>query len=75
VKLWADNIATYRADTAKKQEVGRADLEKQGVKFVDVSQAELDATHAEYVKVQDKAVAEAHISPKLVELVMADVGV
>jgi len=26
------------------------------------------------VKVQDKAVEEAHISPKLVELVMADVS-
>jgi len=34
----------------------------------------LDATHAALVKVQDKAVAEAHISPKLVELVMADVS-
>jgi TRAP-type transport system periplasmic protein len=75
VKLWADNIATYRANTAKQQASGRAALEKQGVKFVDVSQAELDAIHTEYVKVQDKAVAEAHISPKLVELVMADVGV
>ncbi len=32
------------------------------------------ATHAEMLKVQDKAVADAHISPKLVELVMADVG-
>ncbi len=52
----------------------RAALEKQGVKFVDVPQAELDAVHAELLKVQDKAVEEAHISPKLVELVMADVG-
>jgi TRAP-type C4-dicarboxylate transport system substrate-binding protein len=71
-KLWADNIAGYRANTAKSQENGRAALEKQGVVFVDVPQAELDKIHAEYVKVQDKAVAEAHISPKLVELIMAD---
>jgi TRAP-type transport system periplasmic protein len=74
VKLWADNIATYRVNTAKLQESGRAALEKQGVKFADVPQAELDAVHAELLKVQDKAVEEAHISPKLVELVMADVG-
>jgi C4-dicarboxylate-binding protein DctP len=74
VKLWSDNIATYRANTAKQQLSGRAALEKQGVRFVDVPQAELDKTHAELVKVQDKAVEEAHISPKLVELVMADVG-
>ena len=53
---------------------GRAALEKQGVKFVDVPQADLDATRARLLKAQDKAVEEAHISPKLVELVMADVG-
>ena len=60
--------------TAKLQESGRAALEKLGVKFVDVPQADLDATHAALLKVQDKAVEEAHISPKLVELVMQDVG-
>ena len=38
-------------------------------------QAELDAIHAKMVKEQDKAVADAHISPELVKLVMADVGV
>jgi TRAP-type C4-dicarboxylate transport system substrate-binding protein len=73
VKLWQDNIAAYRENTAKLQESGRAALEKQGVKFVDVPQADLDATRTELVKVQEKAVEEAHISPKLVELVMADV--
>lgn len=72
--LWHDNMATYRANTAKSQQNGRAALEKQGVKFVDVPQSELDKIHADLVKVQDKAVAEAHISPKLVELVMADVS-
>jgi C4-dicarboxylate-binding protein DctP len=73
-KLWQDNIATYRVNTAKLQENARGALEKQGVKFVAVPQADLDATHAELVKVQNKAVEEAHISPKLVELIMADVG-
>jgi hypothetical protein len=42
---------------------------------VDVSQAELDTVHAKIVQEQDKAVADAHISPELVKLVMADVGV
>jgi len=73
-KLWADNIGAYRDNTAKSQENGRAALEKQGVKFIDIPQAELDKVRAEYVKVQPKAVEEAHISPKLVELVMAEVG-
>jgi TRAP-type transport system periplasmic protein len=74
VKLWHDNIAEYRANTAKLQKSARGALEKQGVKFADVPQADLDATHAELVKVQAKAVEEAHISPKLVELIMTDVG-
>jgi TRAP-type C4-dicarboxylate transport system substrate-binding protein len=74
LQLWADNIATYRANTAKLQQNARTALEQQGVKFTDVPQAELDATHAALLKVQDKAVADAHISPKLVDLVMADVG-
>jgi TRAP-type C4-dicarboxylate transport system substrate-binding protein len=73
-QLWAENIPTYRANTAKSQAAARGVLEKQGVVFVDVPQSELDRVHADMLKVQDKAVADAHITPKLVELVMADVG-
>jgi TRAP-type C4-dicarboxylate transport system substrate-binding protein len=73
-QLWAENIPTYRANTAKSQAAARGVLEKQGVVFVDVPQAELDRVHADMLKVQEKAVADAHITPKLVELVMADVG-
>jgi C4-dicarboxylate-binding protein DctP len=73
-KLWADNLPTWRANTAKAQEHGREELTHHGVTFVDVSQAELDATHAKMVKEQSKAVEDAHISPQLVKLVMADVG-
>jgi TRAP-type transport system periplasmic protein len=73
-RIWVDNIGTYRANTAKSQEDGRAALEKQGVTFVDVPQTELDKIHLEILKVQDKAVEEAHISPKLVELIMADLA-
>jgi TRAP-type transport system periplasmic protein len=73
-KLWADSIAGYRANTAKAQANGRAELEKQGVTFTDVPQAELDALHAKMLKEQDKAAEDAHISAKLVQLVLADVG-
>ena len=73
-QLWAENIPTYRANTAKSQAAARGVLEKQGIVFVDVPQAELDRVHADMLKMQDKAVADAHITPKLVELVMADVG-
>jgi C4-dicarboxylate-binding protein DctP len=74
-KLWTDNIGTYRATCAQMQAHARELLTTQGVSFVDVPQSELDSVHAAMLKVQDQAVADAHISPKLVELVMADVGV
>ena len=73
-RLWAGNIAGYRANTARAQENGKAQLQKQGVSFVDLPQAELDATRAKMLKEQDKAAEDARISPKLVQLVMADVG-
>ena len=74
LKLWDENLPKWRENTLKLQANARGILEKQGVTFVDVPQAELDRVHADMVKVQDKAVADAHISPKLAELIMADVG-
>jgi len=58
----------------KSQEDGLAALVTQGVKVVHVPQPELDAVHAKMLKEQDKAVDDAHISPELVKLIMADVG-
>lgn len=75
LKLWAENLPTWRDNTAKSQEHARGELVKQGVTIIDVPQAELDAGHAKMLKEQDKAAADAHISPEVVKLVMADVGV
>jgi C4-dicarboxylate-binding protein DctP len=75
LKIWSDNLPTWRSNTAAAQKHGREELMTHGVTFVDVPQAELDAVHAKLLKEQDKAVADAHISPELVKLVMADVGV
>jgi len=75
LSLWAENLPTWRTNTAQSQERARAALEQHGVTFVDVPQSDLDAIHAKMVPVQGKAVQDAHISPKLVELVMADIGV
>ncbi len=72
--VWADNIGAYRANAAKNQADSRATLTKQGVVFVDVPTAELDATRAKMVAQQNDVVASAHFSPELVKLVMADVG-
>jgi len=74
LKLWAENLPTWRENTAKSQAHGREELKTHGVVFADVSQAERDATRAKLVKEQDKAVADAHISPQLVKLVMTDTG-
>ncbi|HUN42935.1 MAG TPA: TRAP transporter substrate-binding protein DctP [Acetobacteraceae bacterium] len=74
LQLWAENLPTWRQNTAKSQLNGRAELQTHGVTFVDVPQTELDAVHAKMVKEQAKAVADAQISPELVKLVMADVG-
>jgi C4-dicarboxylate-binding protein DctP len=73
-KLWVDNLPAYRENTAKAQHEGRLALAKQGVTFVDVSQAERDAVRKKMLPDQDKAAAGAHMSPELVKLVMADVG-
>ena len=72
--IWSKNLPTWRANTAKAQQHGREELQKHGVTFVDVPQPELDAVHAKMLKEQSKAVQDAHISPKLAELVMADIG-
>src|SRR5208337_2182118 len=69
LKLWADNLPTWRENTAKSQLRARDELSQHGVTFVDVPQAERDAMRAKMVKDQDKVVAEAHISPELVKLV------
>ena len=74
-KLWADNLPTWRENTAASQTRARDALTEHGVSMVDGPQAELDAVHAKMLKEQDKVVADSHISPELVKLVMTDVGV
>jgi len=73
-KLWADNIAGYRANCAKAQANARSELEKQGVTFTDVGQAELDDVRGKMTKELDKVAGDAKMSTKLLQLVMADVG-
>jgi TRAP-type C4-dicarboxylate transport system substrate-binding protein len=73
--LWSENLPIWRENTAKAQQNGRDELAKYGVTFVDVPPAVRVATRAKMLKQQDQAVAAAHISPKLVKLVTADVGV
>ena len=74
LKVWAENLPAWRANTAKSQQNARDELAKHGVAFTDVPQADLDAVHAKMLGQQAKAISDAHISPELVKLVMAEVG-
>jgi len=74
LKLWADNLPTYRTNTANAQAAGREALAKAGVVFVDVPKTDLDATRQKMLAEQDKVAADAHMSPELLKMVMTDVG-
>lgn len=74
LQLWSENLPTYRTNTAKAQEEGRKTLESHEVAFTDVPQDELAKVRAKMLPEQDKAAADAHMSPDLVKLVMQDVG-
>ncbi|MBV9827075.1 MAG: TRAP transporter substrate-binding protein DctP [Alphaproteobacteria bacterium] len=73
-QLWKDSLPGYRENTAKAQQGGREALTKAGVTFVDVPQADLDATRKKMLAEQEKVAADSHMSPELVKLVMADVS-
>lgn len=74
LKLWTENLPTFRSNTAKAQDDGKNALAQHGVAFVDVPQEERDSVRKKMLAEQDKAAADAHMSPDLVKLVMADVG-
>ena len=76
LKLWADDLPAWRADSAKAQQGARGERMQHGVTFVDVPQADLDAALRRMVEGAGyRPLQDAHISPELVKLVMADVGV
>jgi C4-dicarboxylate-binding protein DctP len=75
LKLWAENLPTYRDSALKSQARAREELASHNVAFVDVPQAELDQVRATMLAGQDKAAAAAHISENVVKQVMADIGV
>jgi C4-dicarboxylate-binding protein DctP len=74
LEIWAKNLPQWRENTAKAQDNGLVELQKHGVQVATVPQAERDAVRAKMLKDQAKIVKDAHMSPKLAELVMADIG-
>ena len=74
LRLWHEHLPAYRALAAGSQQKARGALARQGVGFVDVSQAERDAVRAKMMPLQAKAAANAHMSPALVKQVMTEIG-
>ena len=67
--IWAENIATYSADSFTSQASARKTLEANGVKFTDPSAAVLFDTRKRMVAEQDGMIREANLSPEIVRLV------
>ena len=74
LQLWHEHLPAYRALAGHSQQAARGALARQGVGFVDVSQAERDAVRAKMMPLQAKAAASAHMSPALVKQVMTAIG-
>ncbi len=72
--VWADNIATYRANMAQRQIAARKELEEHGVKFLDPTPAQIAEVRKRMLAEQDQLAKQIKVSPEMVKLVMADVG-
>jgi C4-dicarboxylate-binding protein DctP len=69
--LWAENIATYRANTAASQTRARGVLATHGIKIVDPSDAQIAADRTRMMPEQEQVAKQLHISPDLVKLLDA----
>jgi C4-dicarboxylate-binding protein DctP len=69
--LWAENIATYRTNTAASQTRARGVLESHGIKIVDPPEAQIAADRTRMLPEQDALAKQLHISPDLVKLLDA----
>jgi TRAP-type transport system periplasmic protein len=72
--LWAENIATYRANTAAAQTRARGTLESHNIKFVDPTEAQIAADRTRMMPEQEALAKQLHIAPELVKLVEAALG-
>jgi C4-dicarboxylate-binding protein DctP len=72
--LWAENIGTYRANTAASQAKARGVLASHGIKIADPSEATIAADRAKMLPEQEALAKQLHISPDLIKLVEAALG-
>ena len=69
--LWAQNIGTYRANTAASQARARGILESHGIKIVAPDEAQIAADRKRMLPEQDALAKQLKISPELITLIDA----
>ena len=74
IDLWAQNIATYRANMAKAQDMALDNLKSHGVLVTEAPQAEIDAMRARMLPAQDKMMQELKMTADLAKLLAQDLG-
>ena len=72
--IWAQNIATYRANMAAVQARARTTLESHKIKFSDPTPQQTASARQQMLKEQDELVKTLKISPEMVKQVMAAIG-
>jgi len=71
IDVWRDNIDTYRKNMDEAQKEARRTLEKNGVKFVDLTDAQLAEVRKKMLPLQDGIAGELRITPSLVTQIMS----
>ena len=72
--IWAQNIPTYRSNMAAAQTKARTTLEEHGVKIADPTAEQTAAARKQMLGEQDQLAKDIKVSPRLVKLIMAEVG-
>jgi C4-dicarboxylate-binding protein DctP len=71
IDVWRDNIGTYRKNMDEAQKEARRILEKNGVNFVDPTDAQLAEVRKKMLPLQDGIASELRITPSLVTQIMS----
>jgi len=74
IDLWAQNIATYRANMLAAQERALQELKSHGLETVFPEEAELAALRKRMVAGQDQLVKDLNMTPELTRLLTEDIG-
>jgi TRAP-type C4-dicarboxylate transport system substrate-binding protein len=71
-ELWAQNVATYRANMAAAQAKARTTLQEHGIKFSDPTAEQSAAERKRMMAEQDQVAKDIKVSPEMVKLIMAE---